>query len=992
MSDKKPGPAKPGLVVRQDNRKPLFSTRQTVQETRIPALSRSKSSPGAQDRPLESPATPGGSRIPRFGSGGFGSRQPLSLTEAFKLAGEEDRPRPVDGSPSPAPRLWRRPDLRQTEGTKAVSPNKERIAMRNRVDDGIGKSRTSRWVLEEGMRDDALSSTENAGETPEKSFAWQVDEDFTAGDLLVSDSPRIRVNKPPFAKSPVRGTPNTKLDEIRTRELGLTPNVGGIKATKLDDIRLREKQADLPLLERGFPRIGGGHTKLDEIKQREMQGLSKRAIAQAKLEDIKERNAMTRSVSPESPRRNRGGLVPRSKSAFEPAGRQVPDTPVTIYKSEAERAADVRRAAAKKAEEKKEAETHANRANGLSPQKRDQSRDLLRKLARATSASPGERTSGSTVDEPEARTSLAERIGGSTINKAGARASLTERIGGSAINKPEPRASSLKPSALVDRSRRRTSNTSESKSASSSDRPTVGFAGLARARSSDSHKSKGSSMHSEQDPTDRIEAEERLFAPLDNYSERGSVRAPSPWVEEDNNATPKPPSKDFLSMPTPRAPGAFVDTPVTLKKEDRAPRRRMSLEESPDVKPATVFLDKKTDLAWRSKKVDTASDPGAAEEKPTRPTRSRSLPRRRPLTNSAKLPSVRDDLRELQRIHNIDDGTLDNLEDILLGKKTTDEKLDELLKEIPAAADAVAELKDEERAGTGLDERAAYEALSASVERDLGVHKGGNTKVEEPPRKNKHETEKKHTTDKQAKMDALMKTETLKTETLKSEPGVENEMGIHETPASNVGIKNKTPANEAGIKLETPATEKHQHAHEDDCPLCVAKPAHVAYLHLPLPRLFHARPNIRLTLLGVLLCALSLWYAAETTMCRLHCRPTTCAGETPCVWSFDDPVAFGTALPIKLDQWATGGRGRAAWDEARDWAADVLLLERWRDVEALTTEQQRRVRRRAVKRRGLTEEQRLLVDAWRRQREMEDGVRRGVVSEESVGGDERLWE
>ncbi|KAM3501605.1 hypothetical protein MY10362_005428 [Beauveria mimosiformis] len=49
---------------------------------------------------------------------------------------------------------------------------------------------------------------------------------------------------------------------------------------------------------------------------------------------------MTRSISPESSRRNVGGQIPRSKSAFEPAGRQVPDTAVTIYKSEAERVAD----------------------------------------------------------------------------------------------------------------------------------------------------------------------------------------------------------------------------------------------------------------------------------------------------------------------------------------------------------------------------------------------------------------------------------------------------------------------------------------------------------------------------------------------------------------------------------------------------------------------------------------------------------------------------
>lgn len=999
MDDKKAGASKParggGLVVRQDGRKPLFNaTRQTSAaqspESRIPALSRSKSSTLNQgaDKPSgsASPATPGGSRIPRFGSGGFGSRKPMSLTEAYKLAGEEadgsSRPGPIDGSPSPAPRSWRmRPgdeakmrnalneDHLDTKG--AASPNKDRIAMRNRVDDGIGKSRTSRWVLEEGLRDaDApLPSTENVAPgfeaSPEKSYAWQVDEDFTAGDLQVSDSPRIRVNNPPFGKprsvSPLKGTPNAKLEEIRTRELGLTPNVRDTRprATKLDDILSRERE--VPLLERGFPRIGGGHTKLDDIKKLETQGLSKRAIAQAKLAEIKEFNGMTRSVSPDSPRRNWIGReaagIPRSKSAFEPAGRQVPDTPVTIYKSRAEMIADdVRRAAAKKAEEKnkeepKETQTAANNrgANGLSPQKRDQSRDLLRKLARAASASPAapERQ----PDDDEQRTAL----------------------------KPEiPRASSLKRSALVDSSRRRTSNTSSnaSKNTSSSDRPTVGFAGLARSRSTDSRKSKRSSMHSEQDPTDRIEAEERLFAPMDNYSERGSVRAPSPWVDDeaDNDATPRPASKqDLLALPTPRAPGAYVETPVTIKKEDRErPRRRMSLDASPDVQPTAMLREAKVDLAQGSKDVETASDPGAAEEKTARPPRSRSLPRRRALANSAKLPSVRDDLRELQQQHNIDENTFDNLEEILLGKKTS-EKLDQLLQEAADVAEAKAQVKAAEaktakikdaRVGAKVkearvkeepklrvdmerldDELAAYEELSAAVERDLM----------QPQPKQKHI--EKH--------------------------------------------QQKLPSHDE--------KHKHQHAKDVHCPLCVAQPAThtVAYLHLPLPRLFYRRPHLRLTLLGLLLSVLALWYAAESAACSLYCRPRTCSGPAPCVWSFDDPASFGAALPIKLDQWTTGGRGRvllAAMSETvGDWAADVrdgITGVRLEDVDAegMTFAQRRRHRRRLAKRGGaktavsMSKEQKAKVDAWRRERlANERAKQRGYMTDDSVGGDERVW-
>ncbi|KAM3549885.1 hypothetical protein ARSEF4850_008625 [Beauveria asiatica] len=1037
MQDEQPGPAKPtrgsAFVVRQHDRKPLFSnaTKQTTAqplETRIPALTRSKSSPSTQAKssgPDNPPTTPGGSRIPRFGSGGFGSRKPISLSDAYKLAAEEEdsgaRPGPIDGSPSPAPRSWRtqtgndgkaRKALNEgpPDGKRALSPNKERIAMRNRVDDGIGKSRTSRWVLEEGMRDaDApLPPAEKIAPgfeaSPEKSYAWQVDEDFTAGDLQVSDSPRIRFNKPPTTRpqfeSPRKdNTPNAKLDEIRARELGLTPNVANArKLTKLNDNPSWEKEPEkqAPLLDRGFSRTRGGLTKLDNIKQLETQGLSKRAMAQAKLEEIKEYNAMTRSVSPDAPRRQWIGReaagIPRSKSAFEPAGGQVPDTPVTTYKSEAGKVADdVRQAVAKKAEEKrKEADQRTmatnpqNRAaDRLSPDKRDKSRDLLRKLARAAAASPAA-PDRRPDDDPGVSTS-APRM------------------------KPEaPRASSLKRSALADSSRRRPSITSSNatKSVSSLDRPTVGFAGLARSRSSDSRKSKRSSVHSEQDPTDRIEAEEQLFAPLDNYSEPGSVRALSPEIEDD--ATPKPAAKNhLLSMPTPRAPGAFVDTPITIKKEDReelrpSSRRRVSLEESPDIKTDNAPRNSKRDLAWRSKNVDTASDPGAAEEKPTRPARSRSLPRRRPLTNSAKLPSVRDDMHELQKLNDIDDGTLDQLEDILQGKKTTSEKLDELLKELPAMADVVAKIEGEPESSSVDenrldDELSHYEALSASVERDLGVHNSGKTKPGVPSRLKKPQqddgaTKKEHQLDdKQTEVEKQRKNDKQLNDT---QPKVEKHLTVDEQLNVKHTKLEKLPNHEKPTETETHTMDEK---HGKDCPLCAAQPATrtIAYLHFPFPRLFHLVPRPRLTLLGLFLCLSALWFAAESVMCEIYCRPATCSALEPCVWSFDDPAGFGAALPVKLDQWTTGGWGAAAWTVLRDDVADVLDMMRGvdaADVERMTPAQRRRYRRRMARRMdskvGWGQEQREKADAWRRERmEMERGIR----DEGSVGGDERVW-
>ncbi|PTB78962.1 hypothetical protein M440DRAFT_1389063 [Trichoderma longibrachiatum ATCC 18648] len=98
------------------------------------------------------------------------------------------------------------------------------------------------------------------------------------------------------------------------------------------------------------------------------------------------------------------------------------------------------------------------------------------------------------------------------------------------------------------------------------------------------------------------------------------------------------------------------------------------------------------------------------------------------------------------------------------------------------------------------------------------------------------------------------------------------------------------------------------------------------------------------------------------TMCSLYCRPSTCpASKAPCVWSLDDPTEFGTALPIKLDQWITGGSGRqlasVVYEEAHDLFADIQDLALRRsitdvNVEVLSPEQKRRHRRR-LRKKGL---------------------------------------
>ncbi|PHH85145.1 hypothetical protein CDD83_839 [Cordyceps sp. RAO-2017] len=568
-----------------------------------------------------------------------------------------------------------------------------------------------------GIEDVPLPSVETAGRdaarplrpnaSPEKSYAWEIEDDFTAGDLQVSDSPRIRVgSNRPFAHrppliggddktaptstaptSPARlalpGSRNTKLDEIRARELNLIDEAAEEaeaertpprpRNTKLDEIRAREKAVEeqIPIPDRNAPRPK--NTKLDEIRQREAEGLSRRAYAAARLEEIREQNSMSRSVSPEEarppssyrdhhnqhqhqqhgrtqqpqqpqqpqpqpqlqpppqthapdqPPRSKTPareLLARTKSVYETGGERIPDTPITVFKKQRHADADAGAAGHDKKPADKGPDSH----------------DLLRRLARAASASPA----------PDEEATRRRR------QPSPSRELEAETQGPRAKPAAVPAPSPEKP--------RKTRSATASSRDNEGPRPTVGFKGLRRTDSIESAKSKRSSMQSEIDPTDRIEAEIRLFAPNENQSERGSVRAPSPPPDSDDDdddapqATPRPRAQDLASMPTPRVTGAYVETPATVRVE----RRRDEAEERETAPKAdqpargdeieTSDSRARTKIGWRTGDQDTASDPGASDHKDeddavstalaVRRRRARSLPRRRrpALKNSAKLP------------------------------------------------------------------------------------------------------------------------------------------------------------------------------------------------------------------------------------------------------------------------------------------------------------------------------------------------------------------
>ncbi|OAQ58588.1 decorin binding protein domain-containing protein [Pochonia chlamydosporia 170] len=862
--------------------------------------------------------------------------------------------------------------------------------------------------------------------SPLRDFTWQVDQDFTAGDLQVSDSPRIKVgnnSNKPFANRPsildridIRssaqtsssGTRNTKLDEIRARERNaegdslagqstLTPQHAR-KYTRLDEIRAREAVVDkqMPLPDPTQPRPK--NTKLDEIRQRETEGLSKRAIAAARLQEIKEKNAMTRSLSPDKGRVQNSREkfpemrppLPRPKSSLAVEGERIPDTPVTVFKNYRLKQENINPI---------EAETSRGKDTGTVKSDVNE-RDLLRRLARAASSSPA----------PE------------QVNR---RAPLTER------QKPNDSEKVVTKSILSGRSTnngRKSALNSHYKEGESSLRPTVGFAGLKRISStdSDSAKSKKSNMCSDADPTDRIEAELRLFALRDDYSEPGSVRAPSPVPDceeeqgDDVEDTPRPERHDFLQMETPRVTGAYVETPVTVKVEkvrEEEMEDIKSLSEKPKAmgeassKPdsASLFGDGKMSLAGRGGTGDAASERGVrrgeigsgsvattseARKPPSRPlsrSRSRSSSRRRPpLKNSAKPPSVKDDLRELQRQHNIDDSAMDDLEEILTGRKHASPKLKQLLEELPVKAED--EIDDELRA----------------VEQEIQ-----NVKRESPEDKDLSAGE-------MAMYDRMSKTlRTGLTSLRTAKLGIQR-LEDQVAHAEKQSLPDDDDDDDDDMKPATRTREPQRLSddkllHDEKCPECLANasPIYFTYLHIPVPPLFHTTPRFRLTLLGMFLTVLSLWYVAESNVCGKYCRPAACT-TTPCVYSYDDPT-FGNALPVKLDQWTTGGRGRklATWvfEELQDWAADIDDAVHGRSLADVAVDQLdvagRRQHRRRLQRRGLIKaptraapDQTAKWDSWRQSRLAKERSRDAGYggydmgdgwAEDAIGRDERVW-
>ncbi|CAK7198378.1 hypothetical protein SEUCBS139899_001039 [Sporothrix eucalyptigena] len=909
-------------------------------------------------------------------------------------------------------------------------------------------------------------------ESPGKSFAWDADEDFTANDLMVSESPRVELRQGSPSKSPHSRPRNTKLDEIRQLELDVDlffPDAlsNEERHADLDEIlpgpvetepktedgndkkveeNGQEKAEPQPSRRPGLPAERTNKT-LDEIRAREDAPLSKSAISAMRLEEIRQQAAERRAAKPldaarklstehlraEMARQGKAEGVKgkenkeakeskeskdyaetraaRDRTLFGDESEQIPNTPITIFRTSSTERGRKLLSTEDGSDDNDTAKNTsvspaASRKSSSSTHSRNESQELLRKLARVTTSvvAAAERKDRKPSASPNR---LAERFSGENLRGGSGTTSVDFAVEKS-VSLKLPRA--------------RDSDTL---------RPTVGFAQLRRQSSSESASTKRSSLaQSDGDPTDRIEAEMKLFAAGENHSERGSIRAPSPDEDLDDagnsgsssgaksssladEATPRPAKTiNPLMQPTPRVTGAYVETPVTARTEkmleviDLAPPTES--EPTAPAKaipvPALISMLRNTpatefDAASIIAQVATATKltgngnghaqsggpiaSSSSRQKSRSRSRSRSASRgRTPLINTAKPASARDDLLAIQRDQEIDDSTLDDF-DALLATQT-------------AAAEVIADKSN------GWLSNALYGLSSAkkSIEDLLDGKTETLAELEKAVDKEDEEDEQAAAATIKSKTDAptAIVEKPIKKEVssdagldLGLDVGLDDIVPVKSKPTKRQQQQHKRQASSVSsvTSKKKPVKEEKTDATLSPSSTPLASTPTVSYVQIPLPRLYRANPDVKLTFLGALVLLLSVWLAAESTACALFCRPTACQSGQACQWSPDDP-SFGAAIPIKLDQWLTGGRGRvlASWagEEVGDWVADAWDAATGTDIRQIDStyfsfEEKRRHRRRLQKR-GLLQpwsppaEARPKLEAWRRAREARDQERR----------------
>lgn len=417
------------------------------------------------------------------------------------------------------------------------------------------------------------------------------------------------------------------------------------------------------------PQLRIRNTKLDEVRAREREGMSRHAVANARLEEIRERLSEERSMSPQvekaavreptripSPVVRNPGYRRTSTESFEivESGKSLEPGPAT---------------------ERLFGEIRGGKMEPKEIQRGRRSRSRERNAVSRASPQP------TAQDEPEQfheKTILeeeGEQIPGTPItifrnterpqdgHKREDSYDTLRRLAAITSPSPSPIPGKAEDEPPVDTRRRRP---------------------ISQAPDNKRHSRSSSLPKSDIDPEERIAAEKDLFEIPDNKSERNSMREPTPPEEEElpEQETPRPKQKQNpLTMPTPVVTGAFIETPApTIRHSKFRPaspeseRANPKPDSNPDTKPSQPTQPKsKAPSPPRRSSSSSSRSPSRPRKPSDEPSaqnpqieRLKPAPRPRPrLTNSAPPPSAAADLLRIQHEAAIEDSTLDDLADLL---------------------------------------------------------------------------------------------------------------------------------------------------------------------------------------------------------------------------------------------------------------------------------------------------------------------------------------
>lgn len=860
------------------------------------------------EEPLLNPEGSQSSRIPRPSPTGA-KRAALSFREAYERVTEEEAQEAiatnqragnteVDGSPSPAPRP--RPSAESQREIDGANNFREPSIRIPRTWGRRAKSNPS-W-LTRAMTRPFDSSDEAHSLPPQVVSEGSIDWAGAAEDVplqSIEDGPPIQEPTPPHSR------PNSAQPQNSSPQRSL------IWDPELDfDAR--------SLLISSSLNINVRNTKLNEIAAREIEALSKRAVATSRLEEIKERNSKEQSASPEAVR----SVAKEGLSTEVLPDKEEPEAPIAPLgqrrsPSQRRKALLENRAAAEAAYSKalprrkslREAAIAMGERRPSSPEISDESEK------EAVVKKPSDRVSFLQDYCPEKHEVLDESEKEAVVKKPSDSASplqdycpeKPEDVGSTAkepaANDPSESISFLqdychdrtileeegehiagtpvtifkgagvndkKPFQVGDRDESWDTLRKLSQIASATPSPApVRLTGRSSeeslkhlsGQSADIKRLSGASTppKSDVDPEERIAAEASLFELPDIKSERNSTHIPTPPGEGNVDETPRP-NVDPLSMPTPIVTGAYIDTPVVRGRQPKTAEPA-----SPPIATYDALHEEVSRLAIKDF-IRNSSAHSNMHRKDSRPGRRGKEQGASRLSTSSTADSPEPKPRQRSRAPLINTANIASVE----------EDLRRIHQE--------AEIED-----STLDD--FDELLAAEIE---DADPNSTTIIDSPPDLER-EGKGQPMSDQERERRKEMLTIERMNKTIRS------------------GLLNIRDAKRGIERLEDqvssspePISHKYDHDHKkQNCPICTPQSSFY-HITLPVPRLWSRDPTkwtgVRFTWLGLLLAVFMAWLFAETVTCEYICHPEYASTND---WSPDDPF-WGGALPKLLDR-VTGG-------------------------------------------------------------------------------------